>query len=84
MAAAARMMKCFGTWTSAISALPSQMEMSTYLRQYLDACQGANVAAEIAYYAAQVAYFDRGLVTKTYIRTNQSRIGNMGLPRAQV
>ncbi|MDQ6625614.1 MAG: hypothetical protein M3Y69_05665, partial [Verrucomicrobiota bacterium] len=58
----------FGTWTSAISALPSQMEMSTYLRQYLDACQGANVAAEIAYYAAQVAYFDRGLVTKTYIR----------------
>jgi peptidoglycan hydrolase-like protein with peptidoglycan-binding domain len=52
----------------AIPALPSQMEVSTYLRQYLDACQGANVADEIAYYAPQVAYFDRGLVTKTYIR----------------
>lgn len=51
-----------------IPALPSQMEMSTFLRQYLDACQGANVADELAFYAPQVAYFDRGVVTKTYIR----------------
>lgn len=51
-----------------VPALPSQMEVSTYLRQYLDACQGGNVADELAFYAPQVAYFDRGVVTKTYIR----------------
>jgi peptidoglycan hydrolase-like protein with peptidoglycan-binding domain len=49
-------------------AVPSEQEVRSFLRDYLDACQGSNVLAEIAYFAPQVAYFDRGIVTKTYIR----------------
>ncbi|MDQ6625553.1 MAG: peptidoglycan-binding protein, partial [Verrucomicrobiota bacterium] len=53
---------------SAPLALPSDLEARNYLREYLDACQGQNILAEMAFYAAQVSYFDRGVVTKTYIR----------------
>lgn len=48
--------------------MPPELEIRNYLREYLDACQGQNILAEIAYYAPQVAYFDRGVVTKTFIR----------------
>lgn len=51
-----------------MASLPSQTEMHTFLREYLDACQAPNVAEELAFFAPQVAYFDRGVVTKTYIR----------------
>lgn len=48
--------------------MPTEQELRTFLRDYLDACQGQNVLAEIAFFAPQIAYFDRGVVTKTYIR----------------
>jgi hypothetical protein len=49
-------------------ALPSNMEMRTYLREYLDAAQQLEVPEELAFYAPQVAYYDQGVVTKTFIR----------------
>ncbi|MFN2475039.1 MAG: peptidoglycan-binding domain-containing protein [Chthoniobacterales bacterium] len=57
-----------GTTGGSLGTVPSEQEVRSYLRDYLDACQGPNVLAEIAYFAPQVAYFDRGGVTKTYIR----------------
>ena len=65
--------KAFETATGSVMrsapiAMPSELEVKNHLREYLDACQGQNILAEIAFYAPQVAYFDRGVVTKTYIR----------------
>lgn len=55
-----------GTWSG--GALPTQMEIRTYLRDYLDASQSANAADELPFYAPQIAYYDQGVVTKTFVR----------------
>ena len=57
-----------GATGASLGPLPTEQEARSFLRDYLDACQGPNVLAEIAFFAPQVTYFDRGVVTKTYIR----------------
>lgn len=48
--------------------VPSQEEMRTFVRRYLEACKGGNVEDELAFYAERVDYFHHGTVDKNYIR----------------
>jgi peptidoglycan hydrolase-like protein with peptidoglycan-binding domain len=46
----------------------AKAEIRDFLRRYFDACQSANPADELAFYAERVEYFDHGVVDKPYIK----------------
>ena len=47
---------------------PTKEEMRVWLTKYLEACETNDVSDELAYYAEQVQYFDRGPVDKEHVR----------------
>lgn len=55
-----------GSWNGGV--VPTIEEIRTYLRDYLSASQAASATEELAFYAPQLAYYDQGVVTKTYVR----------------
>ena len=46
----------------------AKAEIRNFLRRYFDACESANPADELAFYAERVEYFDHGVVDKPYIK----------------
>jgi peptidoglycan hydrolase-like protein with peptidoglycan-binding domain len=51
---------------------PSREELHEFMRRYLAACETQDVNDELAYYAPRVDYFAKGIVPKTYVRSQLS------------
>ncbi len=46
----------------------SKSEIQAFLRRYFDACQSPNPDDELSFYGERVAYFDHGVVDRSYIK----------------